>query len=367
MTGAGEGPDSGAGGALDDLLVRAAALLELGRPVEAERLARDALALDPLAGPALVVLTEALSAQRRHAEAVDAGRDAVAADPQASAAHVALAWALERDGRAAEAVEVARAAVALDPHDWTTHHALGWSLLRTSPPRAREAGQAAARALELEPGATPAHSVLGLALAASGRRRAGRRVLREGLRIAPDDPYLHNNLAKLDLDRGLRVGRTARHLRAAAAGIPQEQAVHRNLDTLLLRFGVRLAWPTLLALGVLRLQLALGAPWWSRALTGAVFLGVVGLLVGWFARRAPRGLRRWGAGVLRRVSLPLRLLSWALIGFGMLVVATAVAPDGWAAPAERAAGLALRATAVLAVALAVGEVVRRRRPGGGSS
>jgi tetratricopeptide (TPR) repeat protein len=282
----------------------------------------------------------------------------VAADPELADAHVALAWALVGDGRADEAVEAARAAVALEPHQWVTHHALGWALHRSTPPRNEEAVEAATRALELEPGATPAHSVLGLALAATGRRRAGRRVLREGLRIAPDDPYLHNNLAKIDLDSGLRVGRTARHLRAAAGSIPQEPVVHRNLDTLLLRFGVRLVWPTLAALAVLRAELTLGAPWWVRAVTGIVHLGLVALLVGWFARQVPRGLVHWGRGALGRLDAPLRVVATGMLVFGAAVVVTAFAPRPVAEAAQRAAGVLV--WVVLALAVGTFAVSRRR-------
>ncbi|NYE38826.1 tetratricopeptide (TPR) repeat protein [Nocardioides cavernae] len=328
---------------------RATALLELGRPVEAEATAREALGADPGSVEALTVLTRALAGQRRHAEAVAAGRAAVTADPEHADAFVALAWALVGDEQAEEAVAVARSSVALAPHGWATHHALGWALHRSDPPRNEEARDAAARALELEPGATAAHSVLGLALAGLGQRRAGRRVMREGLRISPDDPYLHNNLAKLDLDRGLRVGRTGRHLRAAAGGMPQEPVVHQNLDTLVLRFGVRLVWPTLLALFVLRAELQLGAPWWGRALTGAVHLTVLGLLVTWFARQVPRGLRHWARGVLSRLTLPLRAIASGLLLFGACVVVTAFAPDRVADLAQDAASVLMWVVAGIGV------------------
>jgi Flp pilus assembly protein TadD len=344
----------------DPLVERASALLELGRPADAEQAAREALAADPVSSHALVVLARALTEQRRHDEAVLAAQDAVAADPDHGDAYVALAWALVGDDRADEAVTAARTAVGLEPHRWVTHHALGWSLLRTTPPRHEDARAAAVRALELEPGATPAHSVLGLALAGLGRRRAGRKVLREGLRINPHDPYLHNNLAKIDLDRGLRVGRTARHLTAAAGAIPQEPVVRQNLDTLLVRFAVRLVWPTLVALAVLRLQLALDAPWWARAVTGACFLAAVGLLVGWFARRVPRGLRFWAPGVLGRVAVPVRLIASVLAAFGVLVVGTAFAPPALASVTAQAAGLALRLAVVVAVVLVVVRLTGRR-------
>jgi Flp pilus assembly protein TadD len=348
----------------DELVERASALLELGRPADAERAAHDALASDPESSPALVVLARALTEQRRFDEAVLAAQDAVAADPDRGDAHVALAWALVGDDRAEDAVTAARTAVGLEPHAWATHHALGWALLRTTPPCHEDARAAAVRALELEPGATPAHSVLGLALAGLGRRREGRRVLREGLRINPNDPYLHNNLAKIDLDRGLRIGRTARHLTAAAGAIPQEPVVRQNLDTLLVRFAVRLVWPTLLALLVLRLQLALDAPWWARAVTGACFVAVVGLLVGWFARRVPRGLRFWAPGVLGRVAVPVRLVASVLVVFGVLVVGTAFAPPALASVTEQAAGLALRLALVVAVVLVVVRLAGRRRGSG---
>jgi Flp pilus assembly protein TadD len=345
----------------DQLVERASALLELGRPADAERAAHDALATDPASSPALVVLARALTEQRRHDEAVVAAQDAVAADPDHGDAYVALAWALVGDDRADDGVAAARTAVGLEPHQWATHHALGWALLRTTPPRHEDARAAAVRALELEPGATPAHSVLGLALAGLGRRREGRKALREGLRINPNDPYLHNNLAKIDLDRGLRVGRTARHLTAAAGAIPQEPVVRQNLDTLLVRFAVRLVWPTLLALFVLRLQLELDAPWWTRAVTGACFLAVVGLMVRWFARRVPRGLRLWAPGVLGRVAVPVRLIASVLVAFGVLVVGTAFAPPALASVSAQAAGLALRLALVVAVVLVVVRLADRRR------
>jgi Flp pilus assembly protein TadD len=345
----------------DHLVERAAALLELGRPADAEQAAHEALAADPTSPRALVVLTRALDGQHRHGEAVAAGRSGVAADPDHGDAYVALAWALVGDGQAEEAVVAARTAVALEPHESATHHALGWALLRSSPPRNQEAHDAAARAIELEPGATPAYSVLGLALAGLGRRREGRRVLREGLRINPHDPYLHNNLAKIDLDRGLRIGRTARHLRAAAGAIPQESVVHRNLDTLLVRFAMRLVWPTLVALTVLRFQLGLGAPWWSRAVTGATYVAVTWLMVAWFARQVPRGLRAWGRGALGRVAVPVRLIAVALLAFAACVVGTAFAPTSLASLTERAAGAVLRLAFVLTAVLVVVHLAQRRR------
>ncbi|GAA1921188.1 tetratricopeptide repeat protein [Nocardioides hwasunensis] len=346
---------------VDHLLERASALLELGRPADAEHAALEALAADPTSAPAFVVLTRALDGQRRFDEAVGAGRSAVAADPDLADAYVALAWALVGDGRADDAVAVAGSAVALEPHEPACHHALGWALLSSSPPRHQEAHDAAARAIELEPGATPAYSVLGLALAGLGRRREGRKVLREGLRINPHDPYLHNNLAKIDLDRGLRIGRTGRHLSAAAGAIPQEPVVHRNLDTLLVRFAMRLVWPTLVALSVLRLQVALDAPWWSRAVTGAVYAGLAGLMVAWFSRQVPRGLRFWARGVLARVALPVRLIALAMLAFAACVVATAFAPTSLAAVTEQAAGVLLRLAFVLAAVLLVAHLVQRRR------
>jgi hypothetical protein len=123
-------------------------------------------------------------------------------------------------------------------------------------------------------------------------------------------------------------------------------------------------WPTLLALFVLRVQLGLDAPWWTRALTGVAFLTVIGGLVAWFAGQVPRGLRSWGPGVLGRVAVPVRLIASALVAFGLCVVATAFAPAGLAGAAEQAAGLALRLALVLAVVLVVLHLLRRPgRPG----
>lgn len=85
-------------------------------------------------------------------------------------------------------------------------------------------------------------------------------------------------------------------------------------------------------------------------------LAVLGLLVGWFSRQVPRGVRHWARGVLGRLAVPLRVIASGLLLFGACVVVTAFAPARVAGVAEDAASLLMW----LVLAMAVGAFVGSR-------
>lgn len=173
------------------LIVRGEALLDAGRPQEAERLFRAALAVRPEAG-ARDKLGLALQFQGLFEEAAEQHRAALAQQPESPVALVNLSSALHELGRSREALETARQAIELDPT---------WS---------------------------QGYLTLGLFLARAGRRGEAIRVFRNGLEAAPFDPRLAQHLAWLlavSPERGVRDGAEAvvwaeRVVEAAGRSLP---------------------------------------------------------------------------------------------------------------------------------------------------
>ena len=93
----------------------AGALLEGGKPQEAEGYLRAALALRPDSAAAHPNLGVALVRQGKAAEAEKNCRQAVALDPMDAQAHANLGWVLEGQGKLAEALALYRKALDLDP------------------------------------------------------------------------------------------------------------------------------------------------------------------------------------------------------------------------------------------------------------
>lgn len=326
----------------DALVTRARLLLEVARPAEAEAVARAAVVADPVNPGAYLVLSQALSEQKRHDEAIGAAQAAVALAPELAEAHLALVGALVSKGPSEDAVRSALAAVRLAPHDWTTHHALGWALLELGSPWENEARDAAERALALAPSVAANHGLLGVTLAACGRTRAGRKAIRAGLRIDPNDARLHNNLASIDINHGVRIGRAARHLRAAAQAAPQDETIHHNFDAVFVRFVMSLAWPILVALVVLRVQVDDAVAWSGRATTGAVLVGVLVLMTAWFTRQVPRGVTPWRSGASLSTLLSATVVAGLVLYIALLATTTALGPQEWAHSSADHIGTAVR-------------------------
>ena len=316
-------------------LERAETLMDLGRAAEAERVARDHLATHPESAAALNLLCRALNEQRRHREAEQAIRAALELEPDESAHVLQLASTQSQLGQQASAVHTALHLLDLEPYEWSSHYIHCQALLSGRRPRTRQAYDAAVESRRLAPWNPDTHNLVGMCAADLKRPDEAEAAYREALRLDPQHAYAMNNLAALALDRG-EFGSAGAGLTTAAQTTPQEQVIRANLDLLLVKWAQRLLYVEL-GLGVLvGAELAAGAPWWLRALTGVVFLAAV---VGSFRRLTdalPRGFTV-GPGLLRRASwAPRRIVLLTCLCTVALVV-MCFAP----APAAAAVGLAM--------------------------
>ncbi|GAA2124863.1 tetratricopeptide repeat protein [Nocardioides bigeumensis] len=270
-------------------LDRAEILLDLHRPADAERLARDCLAGQPDSAEALNLLGRALNDQGRHREAEGAIRAALALEPDEGDHVLQLASTLSQLGQQVAAVTLAQRLLTLRPHEWSSHYIHAQALLSGRRPRRRSAYDAAQRARDLAPWNPETHNLLGVCAADLGRQDEAEACYHEALRLDPEYVFAMNNLAALDLDRG-RFGRAGAGLTAAAQRAPQDDVVRLNLDIVVVTWAQRLSLADL-ALGVLAAALlAIGAPWVVRAAVGTAYLaGLLGLLAT-FRRQLPRGL-----------------------------------------------------------------------------
>lgn len=208
-------------------LLRGRSLLELGRPVEAERCFREALAQHPDDAELLSQLARALLQQERWDDAVQAAGHSLAQDPEhlGSMFLLASAHAARKDhDRARHMVdtalqlapeaavlhslkgailssqgfdEAALASIAhargLDPEDpdiVTQHAAVLYDLRRNA-----EADQAVAEALTLDPDHAGAHRMRGLLALRRGGSREAVEASRQALRLDPTDEHHRQVLA----------------------------------------------------------------------------------------------------------------------------------------------------------------------------
>jgi tetratricopeptide (TPR) repeat protein len=198
---------------------RAAALLEIGRPADAERELRAAIADDPDDPETYALMSRALIALDRPGEALTAARTAVALDPEDPDGHflaalaatgagdhalaersigaamslaptwpayvTTYAWLLADQGRHDEAIEQASRAQELDPESAEAAAILAASLAQVG--RHDEAREASRTALALDPGGDVMHSLAGFAALARGDRSEAEARFREALRLDPSD------------------------------------------------------------------------------------------------------------------------------------------------------------------------------------
>jgi Flp pilus assembly protein TadD len=108
------------------LVAHAMSHFQAGRPAEAERAYRAALAIVP-ADPAVTHNHGvAIAAQGRHRDAIGCFDEALRADPGYVSAHYNRAVALMRLGETQEAIEAFERAAKLDPQHYEAHRALGF-------------------------------------------------------------------------------------------------------------------------------------------------------------------------------------------------------------------------------------------------
>lgn len=217
-------------GEADRLAARAAGHHQAGRPAEAERLYRAALALAP---------GQALSLHGLGCLAHEAGRadaaigligQAVAAAPSVAHYTLSLGLALLDRGHAEEARAALHVAVLRDPGDPRTHRALAQAFSHLG--RLAEAEASLRMALRLAPASAAARLALGGVLRARGDDAAAMMAFREAARLAPDDPLAWHALASACGAAG-ELAEAEAAFRQAATLLPGNAAAQANLGTVL--------------------------------------------------------------------------------------------------------------------------------------
>jgi tetratricopeptide (TPR) repeat protein len=213
-------------------LARADALMELRRYPEAAEAARRALAIDPQNALAARLIASAEFGAGHHREALKAAAAAIALEPDEEQAHriASLAClALEDNERAKHE---AREAVRLAPNSPGAHMALARALVAGH--YSISARQHAERAVELAPHSAEAQYVLGSVANWDGRRRDARKALARALAIKPDYVPARNELARMNLKRGIVSGRAMADASMGFADAlqsdPRSEVVRRNLE-----------------------------------------------------------------------------------------------------------------------------------------
>jgi tetratricopeptide (TPR) repeat protein len=181
----------------------ALALVKQQRDQQALDAAREALRLDPYhpwANQAWAAVHALLPRYQRKRGSITAVRQAVQRSPGEPALHAYLALAIltralaRRRARRLchEALEAAESGLALDPLHLDCHLVAAQALVALG--RTGEARQAALRALEVAPEQSAPHAVLGIVEVAARNAGQGHRLLREALRIDPNNRFAEEKL-----------------------------------------------------------------------------------------------------------------------------------------------------------------------------
>ena len=182
-----------------DLALRAEQLGQLGRLAEAERAAREALAVDPENPRLLGTLSSTLLLAERYDEGLAVAEAACAAGPGLERPHRLRALHLSMLGRHAEAVQAGYAAVTIEPAEPAAAHGYAKVLQRAGRPL--DAVRVATRVVELDPDSASAHLLLADVasdLKDRRHRELARREYETTLRIDPENAAAKHDLALLD-------------------------------------------------------------------------------------------------------------------------------------------------------------------------
>lgn len=179
---------------------RGNALLDLGRPVEAERLFREALATEPANADLLVYLAQSLHQQERYDEARDAAKQGLAATPGHLGGLLALSAALAGLGDFGPALQAVRRGLQIAPALPQFHRQEGALLVAQD--NSAEALRPLERARTLDPEDSATVALIGAALYNLRRFPEAERAVADALRLDPDNPEAHRIRGLLSLRRG---------------------------------------------------------------------------------------------------------------------------------------------------------------------
>jgi tetratricopeptide (TPR) repeat protein len=184
----------------EELLSRAKAAQEMGRPETGIPLAMRAVALEPGNARALCTLAWLQQLADRDGESLRTANRAVAADPEYEWAHRLRGWALWSLGRPQAAADALAEAVRIAPTEVRALWRFAWFASLVG--RAQEAFDAAQRAVELAPDHDECWFSLGWAAWALNDWDAAENALRRARSLSPQDSGHHNNLGILLARRG---------------------------------------------------------------------------------------------------------------------------------------------------------------------
>lgn len=210
--------------------MRASALLELGRPREAEQLVRAALQSEPSDASLLTALARALLDQDRYPEARAAADSAVAAEPKNAMALSCVAAAAAGQSRYSDALTAVQRAVELAPAVADLHRQHAEVLLAKK--RSSEALAAARHARQLAPQSATIAAALGEILLATGEAEQARVEIDRALRLDPESARAHRAAGRLGLQHGGGIESVQRY-REALRLDPTDAAARRGLATAL--------------------------------------------------------------------------------------------------------------------------------------
>lgn len=179
----------------DASLLRGQALVNLGRPLDAERAFRDVLRMAPGNPDVRLALADLLVTQGRPAEALSLYREQLKLTPDRLEALRGYGLALYATGNGAEALQVFERVAALQPNDPDALTNLGHAL--ASEARLPEAIARYRAALALAPTRAGLMSTLALVLAANGEREEAIALVTRARQLAPDHPNVQSDYQSL--------------------------------------------------------------------------------------------------------------------------------------------------------------------------
>jgi tetratricopeptide (TPR) repeat protein len=315
-------------------------LCDLGRHVDAERIATRVVEAAPDNWRGWCVLTRAYLGQGKYEQGRAAALEATQLRPDLEWPLRLLSKCENGLGRITEAVAAAETAVRVQPFMFGAHAQLGEVLVALGG-RQPEAEAAAARALELGAHDAQPHVVAGLVARAGGHPKKAADAFRRALAINPAHPTAQNELSGLALYRITpRSLAEAANLFAQAASVnPTTRVLDSNVNYCM---GVFVLYITLLVL------LDAFAASYSQA-TGpipffALTAGVV-FFAADFLHRASAGVRQrlWFFVRRRRAA---RTKAAEQVAAGLLLLAAALKPS-LSAPLGTAAGVLAAGAAVM--------------------
>ena len=181
------------------------ALLPQGKSDEAVTVCRQALAIDPNYGLALLCLRSGLISQQRYVEAERIWRDMIQENPEnARVYYVDLGYILREQGRLDESIDICQQAFQLAPQDDGAFLCVTYGLIQQD--KISDAISWAEQAIQAAPSnesvyTTQLYVFLGNQLRSAGYIEEAASVYREAIQLDPDNPQPLEHLADLLMEQ----------------------------------------------------------------------------------------------------------------------------------------------------------------------